>query len=259
MKVFNNLDFGGVAKIVNLPSPTGDSDLVNKGYVQQLLDTTLAGFDFQSDVDAVQVDDTLDLTSVTVGQRFIITNIDSLPTQLSSVNGLEVGDIVVYDGTSFSVAYDVSTKGDGVFVYSKAEKEYYRYVNSVWNVASVGTVSAGSGLAKADNELSVKYDNTTVGLNVGGELEVKDGSITTAKLSPAIVLPQKKAQSVGDGATLEFTITHNFNTKDVIVQAYEAATGATASVESIRTTLNDVKVTFDVAPTTDQIRVVIIG
>lgn len=76
------------------------------------------------------------------------------------------------------------------------------------------------------------------------------------------LLVRRYAQTIGDGAATAYTITHNFGTRDLIAQVYEAGAayddaGALALVS--RTTVNTLTVTFVVPPSTDQYRVVVIA
>lgn len=57
---------------------------------------------------------------------------------------------------------------------------------------------------------------------------------------------------VGDGATLDFTFNHNLQTKNFIAEVYEDSTGETIIVAIVRTSVNDVLVSFSVAPLSGQ-------
>lgn len=65
------------------------------------------------------------------------------------------------------------------------------------------------------------------------------------------------AANLGDGTATSFTVTHNLNTKDVTVELVEVSTGETVYADTARPTVNTITVTFAVAPTTNQYRVVI--
>jgi hypothetical protein len=65
------------------------------------------------------------------------------------------------------------------------------------------------------------------------------------------------AQDVGDGAATAIAVTHNLNTRDVSVTIYENSTGEEMEAQVVRTSVNVVTVTFNVAPTAAQYRVVI--
>ena len=69
----------------------------------------------------------------------------------------------------------------------------------------------------------------------------------------------KYTTSVGDGVATSITVTHNLNTRDVIVQLYMTASPYTqvfCDVEA--TTVNTVTLTFATAPTASQYRCVVI-
>lgn len=50
---------------------------------------------------------------------------------------------------------------------------------------------------------------------------------------------------VGDGSAVEFTVTHGLSTKQVIVQLYNENSGATVDASVVRSTINNVVITFD--------------
>jgi hypothetical protein len=70
--------------------------------------------------------------------------------------------------------------------------------------------------------------------------------------------PSGYAETIGDGVATTFTITHGFNTLDVMVTVIEVATGAHILTTVVNDTVNDVEVTFGVAPTASQYRVLVI-
>lgn len=68
----------------------------------------------------------------------------------------------------------------------------------------------------------------------------------------------KHAESIGDGANVSYTVTHNFGSRDVIVRVYDSATFAEVGPEVVHATTNTVTVGFAVAPSTDAYRVVVL-
>ena len=64
----------------------------------------------------------------------------------------------------------------------------------------------------------------------------------------------------GDGTTTAFTITHNFGTRAVAIQVYDATTYEDVVVDTTRTTANAITVSFANAPTSNEsYKVVVIG
>ena len=72
-------------------------------------------------------------------------------------------------------------------------------------------------------------------------------------------LIKRHAETIGDGSSTSFAISHNHATKDVTVELYEIATGETVFTDVARTSNNVVTVEFATAPTTDQFRVVVLA
>lgn len=67
-------------------------------------------------------------------------------------------------------------------------------------------------------------------------------------------LPKLRWFDVGDGSSTTVTLTHNFGTRDVVVQLYDAATYYTTEVAVRRTTVNTVDLEFVSAPTVNALR-----
>lgn len=112
----------------------------------------------------------------------------------------------------------------------------------VWNGTDVAVADGGTGASTASNART----------NLAGD--ITGGSTSTPVLSKVV------AQTVGDNSNTTFTITHNFNTRDVVVQVYEAGSPYdTVHVDVARATVNTATVTFASAPATDSYRVVITG
>jgi len=62
---------------------------------------------------------------------------------------------------------------------------------------------------------------------------------------------------IGDGTNTSYTVTHNLNTRDVIVQLYDASSYDTVIADVVRTSTAAVTVSFSAAPTTNDIKVLI--
>lgn len=67
------------------------------------------------------------------------------------------------------------------------------------------------------------------------------------------------ATTIGDGVSTSYVVTHNLNSRDVIVSVYEAASGFEEVLVSsvVRTTPNTVTVSFAYPPSSQQYRVVV--
>jgi hypothetical protein len=73
----------------------------------------------------------------------------------------------------------------------------------------------------------------------------------------AIIDGSGAVANVGDGESIVFAVTHNLASRDVIVQVYDNATYDTVYVDTVRTSVNVVTLTFATAPASNAYRVVI--
>jgi len=100
---------------------------------------------------------------------------------------------------------------------------------------------------------------TTAEANAGSD-DAK--AITPAKLAGYLsngAYTKKYAGNVGDGSNTTFTITHNLNSRDIIVQVQDASSYAIVETEVIAKTVNTVEVSFNVAPASNAYRVIILA
>jgi hypothetical protein len=120
----------------------------------------------------------------------------------------------------------------------------------VTNTVHLPKLRIGLG-ANASMVTNNTNNNVVVRNSVTGELEIRNDS----------TLPGNKYSETftGNGVTMNFQIIHNKNTRDVIVQVYDAITYDTVFVDTIRTTVNAVNINFISPPPNGQnYRVVVI-
>jgi hypothetical protein len=120
---------------------------------------------------------------------------------------------------------------------------------------------SGYGLATGASGAEIKLA-TTSGLNISSDLAVGAGNgisvLTNTVAIDSTVVVSKYAASVGDGSSTSYTVTHNLNTRDVIVTVYDnSAPYAEVITDVAHTTTNTVTIAFSVAPTSNQYRVVV--
>ena len=119
----------------------------------------------------------------------------------------------------------------------------------------------GYGLQTGASGAEIKLA-TTSGLNLTTDLAVGAGNgisvLTNTVAIDSAVVVSKYATNVGDATNTSYTITHNLNTRDVVVTVYEA-TGTYAEVicDVQHSTANTITLLFSIAPTLNQYRVVV--
>ena len=156
--------------------------------------------------------------------------------------------------------------------------------------SGAGMVLAGDGLTKSGNTLnvvgtsnritvaadSVDIASTYVGQNTittlgtittgtwnGTDIAVADGGTGASDAATArtnLGAIGRYATDIGNNSATDFTVTHSFGTRDVIVQVYEVASPYAQVWPDVEmTSTSAVTVKFSSAPTTNQYRVVVTG
>ena len=280
-------------KLTSLGTPTADTDAANKGYVDSVaqgLDpkasvvaaTTTAGTLATSFADS-QVTDGVTLAT---GNRILIKDQAD-----ATENGIYV--VAASGAPTRSTDMDNGTEFPGAFTFVEqgtvnADTGWTCTNNSPVTLGSTNitfTQFSGAGTYTADNGVVLNGSvfsfaprsgyglqtgatgaeiklATTSGLNLSSDLAVGAGNgisvlTNTVAIDTAVVVT-KYAANVGDGSATSYTITHNLNTRDVIVSVYEA-TGSYAEVvcDVNHATANTITLLFSVAPTSNQYRVVV--
>lgn len=129
-----------------------------------------------------------------------------------------------------------------------------------YTVNAQGQLTAAAGVA-----VRTSSETQTGIVELATNAETVTGTSTTLATHPAGVKAAIDAAidatgfvaTIGNGSAVEYTITHNLNSRDVVVQIYDTETYMTVFTDVQRDTVNTVKVSFAVAPPTGQYRVVI--
>jgi hypothetical protein len=122
------------------------------------------------------------------------------------------------------------------------------------SITTLGTITTGTWTA-TDVGIEHGGTNASTAADARTNLAATGAGFTTG--TP--VLARVSAQTVGNSSDTSFTITHNFGTRDVVVQVYDNATYDTVIADTVRASTNTVTVSFSTAPATNAYRVVITG
>jgi hypothetical protein len=137
------------------------------------------------------------------------------------------------------------------------------------DIAGDGLTYTNGVISRAVIDLAQGSDDTTGTLPVdqGGTGAITESDARTSLASTSTggmntstpVLARVSSKAVGDGSATSYTITHNFNTRAVLVQVYDSSTYETVIADVSRTNVNAVTVAFSVAPTSNAYTVVVTG
>jgi len=249
-------------KITNLTDPTNPQDAANKRYV----DSAVVGIDWKASVKTATTQDEnlstypvagdlMDGVTLALGDRVLIKN---------QADATQNGIYVVQASGAPVRSSDADTNAEvtanfAVFVEQGTVNADQGYVLTNDGAITVGTtaltftqftglgqITAGAGLTKTANTLDV-------GAGVGITVNANDVAIDTS------VTARKYAVAIGDNSATSYTVTHNLNNQDVLVQVVTSTGYIQVEADVTRPTNNTVAVSFAVAPATNEYRVIVIG
>ena len=220
-------------------------------------------------------------TSLTIGadNAADFTGYYFLATGSATLVGIDflVGDWCISNGTAGWAKVDNTDAVMGV----KGDKEdTYRIGQVNITAANVGAVEANEaieggtfvkvtvdekGLVTAGEETLTMADisdiadlgTTYVALNQG-EGNANKAVVTDAN-GHVTTVARKYLDVIGDGSALEYTVEHNLNTKDIIIQISDAETFEVVYANIKIKDENNVDVRFEKAPAADAYRVIVIA
>lgn len=260
--ILSNLDFGGVARATGLPAPVSSTDAATKGYV----DSALEGLAWKDSVRAASTatvnvaspGTTLDGITLVSGDRVLLKD-----QTAAAQNG-----IYVWTGSASALtrAYDAQT-GDDLEQAIVTVEEGTANASTTWRQTTVNfVIGTGSVAFTAFGTVAPAASTATAGVAaLATQAEVDAGAITNKIVTPATLAAYSKGKlkyvsTVGDGSATSFNLTHNLNTRDVMVEVYKNS-GSFDEVfcDVTRPTVNSITLTFASAPAATAYAVAILG
>jgi hypothetical protein len=121
------------------------------------------------------------------------------------------------------------------------------------SLTSVGTLTSGNATAIV----------TAASASAAGKVELATtaealaGTDTSRAVTAAGLAARSYRAAIGDGSATAIAVTHNLGTRDVNVQMYDASSYETVMAQVVRTDANNVTVTFNTAPTSGDVIILI--
>lgn len=257
-KVGNGLDLQA-QRIINVADPSSAQDATTKNYV----DNAIAGLKWKASVRAATTAagtlatsfanaSVIDGVTLATGDRILIKNqaagaengiytvsASGAPVRATDADAnseMPQATVFVQEGTTLADTAWTMTN-NGAIVLGTTALTFAQFGGGT-------TYSAGNGISISTGVISA-VQNTGIIVN---------GSGIGVDFTVAV---KKFAASIGDGSTTALTVTHNLGTKDVTVAIYDNATFDEILADINHATTNTLTITFAVAPTTNQYRVVV--
>jgi hypothetical protein len=175
-------------------------------------------------------------------------------TQFSGAGSFVAGDGLSQSGNTINVnvvADRTAITGDAVDIAAT-------YVGQS-SITTLGTIATGTWAA---TDVAVEHGGTNASTESGARTNLASAASeatgrTTSVPSLARVAKQGCAASVGGVSTT--TVTHNFNTTDVLIQVYEVSSGATVIGDTIRANSNSVSVVLNGTISANDYTIVVTG
>jgi len=148
--------------------------------------------------------------------------------------------------TKLATARTISITGDATWTVTF---DGSANVTAGLTLANSGVTAGSYGLAGSVPQITFDAKGrATAAANVAIAITASQVTDFTSAVQ-AVIDTTGAVANVGDGEAIVFAITHNLNSRDVMVQIYDNATYDTVYADVVRTSVNVVTVTFSGVPT----------
>jgi hypothetical protein len=259
-KIFTDLDFQSVSKVINLPTPSASGDAASKSYVDSLVEG-LAWKDScrvatQSNLNLASPGATIDGITMASQDRVLVRS-----QSTASENG-----IYVWTGASTAMtrSLDASTFPELEQAVTTVEEgtsaaTTYRQdqINGTIDSSTISWVTFGTAAPAASESTAGIAELATQAETDAGTDDLR--IVTPLKLATWSGRIKKYSVSIGDGSATSYTVTHNLASRDVHVTVYNASTYDEVITDVTHATTNTLTIVFATAPGSNAYRVVVIG
>jgi len=257
----SDLDFNSATRILNLPNPTLDQHAATKAYVDSSVEGLAwkdsARVSTQGNINLASPGATIDGVTMATNDRILVRS-----QTLGEANG-----IYIFNGsaTPATRSLDANTAAElemAVITVEEGTSNNATFRQTVVNFTLGTTAQTWASFGTSAPAAS----ETVAGIiEIATQAETDAGSsdllaITPLKLATYSGRLRRATLTFGDGSATVYTHTHNLNTEDVLCEVYRTSGNKDSIiVDTDRTSVNAVRYTFAVAPTSNQFRSVVLG
>ena len=260
-KQLSDLDFASVARIRNLPAPVNPDEPVR----QQDLNSAVEGLAWkdscrvasQSNVNLSSPGASIDGITMSVGDRVLVK---------AQTVGAENG-IYIWNGAAIAMTRSLDTSTSAELEQAVTTVEEGTSAGTSWRQSVVNFVlETGAVTWLQFGAATGAASETSSGIaEIATQAETDAGTddqriVTPLKLNAWTNKTRRAQATIGDGSSTQFDVNHNFASRDVLVQVYQAS----GSYELVNCdvslpTINTARLNFAGAPANNAYRVVVMG
>ena len=256
-----------IVAFLNATEGTTLASILGSFYTKDDIDGLLEG------LDTVTVTQTqksgVEIARIAVGSTTTIIYAPNAPTLAGLMGSTAIGgtsSYIYWDGSKFvkkdlgALAFKASLSKSDVGLGNVENTALSTWAGSTY-ITTVGTIKTGTWQgSQIANAYLVNSSVTIAGKSVslGGSLSAADLKTALGITAADLGATKKYAGAITKGTALEYTITHNLGTRDVVVMVYDPSTYEQVMVDVVMTTTIAVKIAFGSAPSANY-RVVVVG
>jgi hypothetical protein len=260
-KFFTDIDLQSASKVINVPTPTAAGDAVPKSYVDSAVEGLAwkdsARVGTQSNINLSSPGATIDGITMASQDRVLVRN-----QSTQSQNG-----IYVWNGASTALTRSLDASTFAELEQAIITVEEGTDAGTTWRQTQInGVIDTNNVIFTSFAAAAPAASETTAGIaELATQAEVDAGTddlriITPLKLATWSGRLRKVSTSVGDGSATSYVVTHNLNTRDVIIRVFpNSGEYDDVEVDVQRTSTTTATLVFATAPTSNAYRVVVVG
>ena len=260
-KFFTDIDLQSASKVINVPTPTAAGDAVPKSYVDSAVEGLAwkdsARVGTQSNINLSSPGSTVDGITMASQDRVLVRN-----QSTQSQNG-----IYVWNGASTAMTRSLDASTFAELEQAIITVEEGTDAGTTWRQTQInGVIDTNNVIFTSFAAAAPAASETTAGIaELATQAEVDAGTddlriVTPLKLATWSGRLRKVSTSVGDGSATSYVVTHNLNTRDVIIRVFpNSGEYDDVEVDVQRTSTTTATLVFATAPTSNAYRVVVLG
>jgi hypothetical protein len=260
-KFFTDIDLQSTSKVINVPAPSAAGDAVPKSYVDSAVEGLAwkdsARVGTQSNINLTSPGATVDGVTMASQDRVLVRN-----QSTQSQNG-----VYIWNGASTALTRSLDASTFAELEQAIITVEEGTDAGTTWRQTQVnGTIDVSNVLFTSFATAAPAASETTAGIaELATQAEVDAGTddariVTPLKLANWSGRLRKVSANIGDGSATSYVVTHNLNTRDVIIRVFpNSGQYDDVEVDVQRTSTTTTTLVFATAPASNAYRVVVMG